>query len=269
MTRKVLVIAPHPDDAEFFAGGTLAKMAREGAKISILIATSGDKGSFEIDTLHLKEVRRIEALRAAAILQVREVSFLGHPDGELDRLPPGYLRAQFMRAIRERHPDTLFTFDPFAPFEDHPDHRAVAFAALEAANFAPYPLYHPEQIEEGLAPHYVLERYFFAKDTSYANKAVDIEETLELKIAALLEHKTQLAFLFEDWMRQAGLADEGIEAALAAGSAGESSEDWARGMAWVIRQRARADGAAAGLKFAERFRYSNLAAQRPVLKRQW
>jgi Uncharacterized proteins, LmbE homologs len=89
----------------------------------------------------------MEALRAAAILQVREVSFLGHPDGELDRLPPGYLRAQFMRAIRERQPDTLFTFDPFAPFEDHPDHRAVAFAALEAANFAPYPLYHPEQIE--------------------------------------------------------------------------------------------------------------------------
>ncbi|MCX7683576.1 MAG: PIG-L family deacetylase [Anaerolineae bacterium] len=267
MTRKVLVIAPHPDDAEFFAGGTLARMARDGAEITILIATGGEKGSFEIDARRLKEVRRIEALRAAAVLGVREVSFLDHPDGELDRLPPGHLRAQLMRAIRERKPDILFTFDPFAPFEDHPDHRAVAFAALEAANFAPYPLHHPEQLEEGLSPHYVIERYFFSKDTSYANKAVDIEETLEVKIAALLEHKSQLAFLFEDWIRQAELTGEGIEGMLAAGGGSRRDEDWARGMAWVVRQRARADGAAAGLRFAERFRYSNPAAQRPAVKR--
>lgn len=265
--RKVLVITPHPDDAEFFAGGTLAKMAREGAAITILIATSGEKGSFEIDALRLKETRRLEALRAAAVLGVQEVSFLGHPDGELDRLPPGHLRAQFIRAIRERKPDILFTFDPFAPFEDHPDHRAVAFAALEAANFAPYPLYHPEQLEEGLSPHYVIERYFFSKDNSLANKAVDIEETLEVKIAALLEHRSQLAFLFEDWMHQAELAGEGIEAMLSVGGESGESEDWARGMALVVRQRARADGIATGLRFAERFRYSNPAAQRPAVKR--
>lgn len=253
MSQKVLVLSPHPDDAEFSAGGTLAKMAAAGAEITILIATNGDKGSFEMDAARLAEVRRMEALRAAGVLGVREVVFLDHPDGELDQLPPGRLREQFMRAIRERKPDVLFTCDPFAPFEDHPDHRVVAFAALDAINFAPYPLHHPEHLAEGLAPHRVAEKYFFAKHPLYANKAVDISETLEIKIAALLEHRSQVAFFSQDWMQGAGLAwGDGV--ALAPEGA-EGVEGAAQEIAWMIRQQARTDGAAVGLEFAERFRY--------------
>ena len=263
MSQKVLVLSPHPDDAESFAGGTLAKMAAAGAEITILIATNGDKGSFEIGAAKLAEVRRMEALRAAEVLGVQEVVFLDHRDGELDQLPPGRLREQFMRAIRERKPDVLFTFDPFAPFEDHPDHRAVAFAALEAINFAPYPLYYPEQLVGGVEPHRVVEKYFFAKNPMYANKAVDVSETLDVKIAALLEHKSQVAFLFQDWMQGSGLTLGDFAFPVPEGAAEEGA---VQGMTWMIRQQARADGAAVGLEFAERFRYPTTLDQRPMTK---
>ncbi len=267
MTQKVLVLAPHPDDAEFYAGGTLAKMIAAGADVTILIATNGDKGSFEMEASKLAEVRCTEALRAASVLGVQEVLFLNHADSELDRLPPGRLRGEFMRAIREQRADVLFTFDPFAPFEDHPDHRAVAFAALEAANFAPYPLHYPEQIEEGLPTHRVAEMYFFAKHPTYANKAVDIGETLELKIAALQEHKSQIAFLYEDWVRRSALASGDFAPSVSEGTS-LRLDGSAQGMAWMVRQQARADGAAVGLPFAERFRYPTSVGQRPMAKRE-
>nr|HID14776.1 PIG-L family deacetylase [Anaerolineae bacterium] len=256
MSQKVLVLAAHPDDAEFFAGGTLAKMIAAGAEVTTLIATNGDKGSFELDATRLAEVRRMEVLRAAGVLGVQEVAFLDYHDGELDQLPPGRLREQFIHAIRERQPDVLFTFDPFAPFEDHPDHRAVAFAALEAVNFAPYPLYYPEQLAKGLETHLVAEKYFFASHPMYANKAVDISETLQTKIAALLEHKSQVAFLVEDVARQAALVGMDVSAIVPGGEAGD--EGAAQAVAWAVRERARADGVAVGLEFVERFRYTRL-----------
>jgi len=265
MAQKVLVLSPHPDDAEFCAGGTLAKMAAAGAEITILIATNGNKGSFEMDAVRLAEVRRMEALRAAGVLGVQEVVFLDHSDGELDRLPPGHLREQFMRAIRQRRPDVLFTFDPFAPFEDHPDHRAVAFAALEAVNFSAYPLHYPEHLDDGLEPHRVTEKYFFAENPMYANKAVDISEMIDVKIAAVLEHKSQVTFLFTDWMQGTGWAWENVATFVPEDAAEEGA---VQGLAWMVRQRARSDGTATGLEYAERFRYPSTMGQRPMTKRE-
>lgn len=255
--KRALVLAAHPDDADFFAGGTLAKMIAAGTKVTILIATNGDTDSFELDMVRLAEVRRIEALRAAGVLGVQEVAFLDYHSGELDQLEPGRLRGQFVRAIRERRPDVLFTFDPFAPFEEHPDHRAVACAALEAASFSSFPLHYPEQLAEGLEPHLVAEKYFFAKHPLHANQAVDISDTLQIKVTAFLEHRSQVAFLFESWMQQAALAGVEISSVLPEGAT--EDERPAQGMAWIIRERARADGAEVGMEFAERFRYTRFS----------
>ena len=254
MSKRVLVLAAHPDDAELFAGGTLAKMIADGAEVAVLVATNGDAGSFELGRTRLAEVRRLEALQAAGVLGVHEVAFLDHPDGELDQLEPGFLREQFIRAIRGRRPDVVFTFDPFAPFEDHPDHRAVAFAAQEAAHFSAFPLYCPQQLAEGLQTHLVGEKYFFAKHPTHANEAVDISDTLDVKIAALLEHKSQVAFLFEFWVQQAALVGVDISTILPDEIAGDGRA--AQGLAWVVREQARAAGAAAGMEFAERFRHT-------------
>ena len=142
-------------------------------------------------------------------------------------------------------------------FEDHRDHRAVAFAALEAVNFASFALYYPVQLADGLEPHLVAEKYFFAKDTTYANKAVDISKTLQTKIAALLEHKSQVAFLVEEVMRQAALV--GVDASSMVPGGVVGSEGAALAMAWTIQKQARANGAAVGLEFAERFRYTRFS----------
>jgi LmbE family N-acetylglucosaminyl deacetylase len=191
---------------------------------------------------------------------VKEISCLNHQDGALDQLSPGCLREQFVRAIRERKPDTLFTFDPFAPFEDHPDHRAVAFAALEAINYAPYPLYYPEHLRRGLETHMVDEKYFFAKVSARANKAVDIAQTLQTKVAALLAHKSQVTFLFKGWKQQATLA--GIDVSQLPT---ESDGGPALVVALAIQEQARVDGAAVGMAFAERFRYARFPPAIEVL----
>ena len=89
---------------------------------------------------------------------------------------PARLRGQFMRVIREVKPDIVFTWDPFTPYENHPDHRAVAMAACEAASFAHFPLYHPELLAEGLEPHKVQEIWLGA--TRDPNHWLDIEAVL-------------------------------------------------------------------------------------------
>ena len=83
---------PRPADARLEDGALVIRWADEGQSVVYAIATNGDKGSFEMESAQLAQVRRMEALRSAGVLGVREVVFLDHRDGELDQLPPGRLR---------------------------------------------------------------------------------------------------------------------------------------------------------------------------------
>ncbi len=193
--KRVLVIVAHADDMEFMAGGTIAKMTGLGYEIREVIATNNERGTLDPawDERFTAETRREEARRGARVLGVDpNVEFLGYEDGRLTETPLNDLRERCMRAIRTHRPDVLFTWDAFAPYEDHGDHRSIALAATEAASFAHFPLYHPEHAEDGLAPHYVGERYFFAKSPRDANKTVDISEQIGRKIDALYEHVCQM-----------------------------------------------------------------------------
>ena len=177
-------------------------------------------------------------------------SYLNHPDLELDRLPPGALREEFIRLIRRYRPDVVFAQDPFAPFEVHPDHRATAWAAAEAINYATLPLMHPEHLAEGLVPHFVVEKYFYRESAEGANRVVDITETIDRKIAAQSAHESQVEFLVEDVMRQARLAGIDVAALL-----GDSAGSPPAALAWAIRAQAAEIGRAAGVSYAEAFRY--------------
>jgi LmbE family N-acetylglucosaminyl deacetylase len=197
--KRILVITAHADDAEFFAGGTLAKFAEEGAVIEEIITTDNGRGSFELDAVTLVEQsRKVEAEAAARVLGKSAIQFLGYPDGFLGDTPINELREIFMRHIRRFKPDILFTFDPWAPFESHPDHRQVAMAAIEAVGFAHLPLYHPEHKEEGLKPHMTAENYLFAKNSQYCNTIVDIGQTIDKKIEALCAHDSQMRMTIDD-----------------------------------------------------------------------
>jgi LmbE family N-acetylglucosaminyl deacetylase len=192
---SLLVVMAHPDDAEFSAGGTLARWTDEGARVTYCICTDGDKGTSDPGR-DPREVagQRIEEQRAAArVLGVEEVIFLGHSDGTL--MPTLELRRDVVRVIRRVRPEAVLCPDPTrrfgAGYINHPDHRAIGEVTLDAVYpSARDPLVFPELVEEGLAPHRVAQ--VFVANPSETTCLVDISGTLERKLEALRQHRSQI-----------------------------------------------------------------------------
>ncbi|MFQ5617039.1 MAG: PIG-L deacetylase family protein, partial [Anaerolineales bacterium] len=161
--ERVLVISAHPDDPDFGAAGTVACWAKSGAKITYVIVTDGSKGSSEPDmtSKELIEIRETEQRAAAEVLGVAEVVFLGYEDGRAANTIE--LRRDLVRQIRLHRPDVLITHDPAARiinnrYINHPDHRAVGDAALDAVfPLARDRLNFPEHEAEGLEPFKALD----------------------------------------------------------------------------------------------------------------
>jgi len=199
MEKVALLLVAHADDTEFFAGGTVARLVAEGYAVTEVIATDNARGSFELDSATLvQQSREVEARRAAAVIGKKDLVFLGYPDGFLCETPHTVLREQLIRAIRRVRPRVVLTFDPWAPFEPHPDHRAVAMAAVEAVAFAHMPLFHPEHRAVGLEPHLVAERLYFAKNGAHADHVVDVTAFIDTKIEALCAHDSQMKLTVDD-----------------------------------------------------------------------
>ena len=197
LPQRALVIMAHPDDPEFFCGGTVALWARAGCHVTYVVITRGDKGSDAPDMTpeRLTDLRMAEQRAAAALLGVKEVVFLGYHDGEL--YPDMRLREDLVRQIRLHRPDAVVLPDPTTYFVgdsriNHPDHRAAGEAALAAVfPIARGRLNFPQHEADGLAPHSVY--HVFVAGPHDSNHQVDISEVFDLKIAAILAHKSQIA----------------------------------------------------------------------------
>jgi LmbE family N-acetylglucosaminyl deacetylase len=194
--KRCMVIVAHPDDPEFFCGGTIARWVGQGMEIVYLILTNGDKGSDEVTMTsgRLAALRQEEQRAAAQILGVEGVIFLGETDGELQATLS--LRRQVVREIRRYRPHTVVCPDPAtyyfgSTYVNHPDHRAAGQAALEAIfPAARNRMYHPELLAEGLSPHAVRE--IFLIGTSDPDFWVDITDSIDLKIEAIQAHASQV-----------------------------------------------------------------------------
>lgn len=186
-----MVVVAHPDDSEFGAGGTVARLHQEGKRVIVIQATSGDRGSPDRDAIpaEVAATREAELVEAARRLGGSEVVFLRCPDGQL--MPDLSLREKFTRMIRVHRPDVVITHDPFRPYALHPDHRAVGLAATDAVYpTARDPLYFAEHLRDGLEPHKVAEIWYFGAEQP--DKHIDITETFDTKIQALLAHVSQI-----------------------------------------------------------------------------
>src|SRR5260370_37798378 len=130
--KRALCIVAHPDDIEFYCGGTVSKMTSRGVMVDFVVATSGDKGARDVSQSRAKvaRLREREQEAAAYVMGVKRVAFLRHPDAEL--LEDLELRAEFVRKIRATKPDVLLTFDPNVGDGHQPDHRVVGRVALDA-----------------------------------------------------------------------------------------------------------------------------------------
>lgn len=196
--QKILVILAHPDDPEFFCGATLAKWARAGHEITYLLLTCGDKGFNptthpEMTPEKLCGIRHVEQANAARVIGAKPPLFMDLPDGYL--IPDLNLRRDIVREIRRHKPNILVTCDPqnlFALYGiNHPDHRACGQVVLDAVfpaadNIA----YFPELIEEGFQPH--MPKEVWCSLTNQPNTTIDVTETWDIKMKAILEHATQV-----------------------------------------------------------------------------
>ncbi len=194
--ERVLVVLAHPDDPEFFCGATLAKWAREGLEIHYLLLTCGDKGSDDpaITPDALCADRKAEQRAAAAVIGAKNVVFLTFPDGELTNTPE--VRREIVREIRRLRPRRIVTSDPLTYFRmniaiNHPDHRVAGAATLDAIfPAAGNRMYFPELVQEGLEPHFPKEVWLSVPNEP--NQWVHVNETMDIKLAALREHKSQI-----------------------------------------------------------------------------
>ncbi len=234
--KTVMVVQAHPDDAESRCAGTLALMKRNGNKLVYVVCTRDDKGTYDVKAnpeTHAA-LRKVEEEAAVLALKVDVLEWLGYDDGWLDMVPSDRLRGDIVRLMRKYRPHILLSFDP-RDADEHMDHRAAAFAAMDAATAAPFPLYYPGHLRsERLAPHRVEQIYYY--DTPYPNTWVDIESTIETKIDALAKHVSQ------------------------------KGSDRAK-IAADMRSNAQRDGAVRGMRCAESFRaadiYVGVAAPAP------
>ena len=197
--ESALVVMAHPDDMEFSCAGTIARWAQAGSRVIYVLCTSGEVGISDPDMTKEKaaEIREAEQCEAAKITGVQEVVFLREPDGMLQ--PTLELRKKLVREIRRFCPEVVVCGDPTVIFSgesyiNHPDHRAAATAALDATfPAAGQPNLFQELEEEGLTAH--KPRKVYVTGWNQSDLYVNIEDTIDIKVAALRAHKSQM----RDW----------------------------------------------------------------------
>ncbi len=206
-----LVIAAHPDDPDFGVAGTAASLARAGHAVHYLICTSGDAGSEDPaqSPQELMRIREAEQDAAGRILGLSGVHYLRYPDGELE--PTLKLRKDLVRCMRQLKADVVICQDPRSLVDDdstylnHPDHRAAGQAAIDAAfPAAGNPSAFRDLLAEGLPAYKPREVWLYFTSGGHANHWVDISDTIDLKIAALEAHDSQIG----EWARTGGLRTE-------------------------------------------------------------
>ena len=210
---RVLAVSAHPDDIEFGASGSIARWVDEGAEVTYCIVTDGSTGTNdpELAGEKLAEIRREESLKAAAVVGVEEVTFLGYRDGYVEHTLG--LRRDIARVFRRARPHRLLAMDPVPIpggwFINHPDHRAVGQATLDICVTAgTTPGHFPELLDEGLEPWRGL-REVYVMGPGERDFAVDISSTLDRKIESLRAHVSQvgewdIATVVREWTAQNG-----------------------------------------------------------------
>lgn len=195
--ERILVVVAHPDDAEFWVGGTVAHWTAAGIAVTYCILTDGEYGGNDPTVLRaqIPAIRRAEQLEAASLLNIADVDFMGIGEGVIDPLERE-LHERLVRLIRRVRPQRIVTWSPERNWErfrsSHPDHLAVGEATLRAIypdagnRFALPHLYG----DEGLEAWTVTEAWLF--NSPRVNHYVDVTSTFDGKVAAVAAHHSQV-----------------------------------------------------------------------------
>ncbi|MBM11136.1 MAG: PIG-L domain-containing protein [Chloroflexi bacterium] len=191
--ERVLVVTPHPDDADFWCSGAIAKWIGGGAKVRYVLCTDGGKGTTDpnISSADLSKIREQEQADAVEALGVQELVLLHHPDGGLE--DDDEFRKELVRQIRQVQPDVVLCPEPYRRnLAWHRDHRIAGQVTLDAVFPCARDHLHFEELwrDEGLEPHKTPTILFWG--TENADTAVDITGSLDSKVKAVAAHKSQM-----------------------------------------------------------------------------
>jgi LmbE family N-acetylglucosaminyl deacetylase len=190
---RAMVIFAHPDDAEIASGGVIAKWVAAGCEVTYVLCTDGHAGTADrsLTPATLAQKRAEEQRAAADFMGVKHLVMLGYPDGELEDTRE--FRGDLVRALRQYRPYTVLVHDPYRTTGfQHRDHRHAGIATTDAVYpYARDHLHFPEQItRDGLEPHKVRELWYWGMDQP--NIIVDVTDSIDRQIAALIRHESQL-----------------------------------------------------------------------------
>jgi LmbE family N-acetylglucosaminyl deacetylase len=225
----VLAVYAHPDDADVGCGGSLARWAKAGSTVHLVVCTDGGKGTTDPGVVpeSLAAERAGELQASSALIGLSSAENLGYPDGEL--ADTDEFRRALVERVRRLRPDVVCGHDPSAVFFgrdyfNHRDHRVAGAALLDAvAPASALPHYFP-----GTGPPHQVSTVLLS-GTLEPDEWVDVSDTIETKAAAVECHRTQFA-------GQSGWAGE------------------------AVRRRAAEEGRRAGVAYAEGFRRLTLGA---------
>lgn len=200
---RLMAVLAHPDDETLGIGGTLAKYAADGVEISVITATSGDRGRFgehpfgtagHPGARQIARIRESELREAAVVLGVHDLSLLGYPDGQLDQVDAREIIRRLVGTVRRVRPDVVVTFAPDGGY-GHPDHIAISQFTSAAMVAAADPGHVALPGAPILAPHAVAKLYHLASPQSEWN----IYEAVFKKLVSNVDGIERQAVPWPDW----------------------------------------------------------------------
>jgi len=194
--KEILIVLAHPDDPEFFLGGSIARWVKAGHTVRYVLLTQGGKGSNDpsLSSEEISKMRVVEQNAAGTYLGVISIDYLDYEDGYL--IPDLEMRKTVVRYIRTYKPQVLVTCDPENLFPsqqhiNHPDHRGAGQVVIDAVFPAAGNRYFfPELLDDGYQPHEVDEVWMSL--TNQPNVCLDVTAHYDDKIRALKKHASQI-----------------------------------------------------------------------------
>ena len=249
---KVLAaIHAHLDDIPYFCAGTVAKLMREGYTGYIIRTSNDEKCGPGTPAQNIKSNEE-EHSKVGKALGVADVFNFYYRNHRMNSISSQEIRSRFIFLFRLLKVDTVLTFDPWGHGEENPDHWVTGRAVEEACWMAGMNNDYPEHKEAGLLPHTVKERYYFTARLGQAyNRVVDISATIEQKIAAIVECRSQGGGNRGSQLR-ARLAREGKRLPLLGEDDRTADREFVRRF---LIDEYRNLGEQYGVKYAEAFRY--------------
>jgi LmbE family N-acetylglucosaminyl deacetylase len=249
---KVLVaIQPHSDDIPIFAAGTVAKLLNEGYTGYLVRVTNDDMagpGTFA-DTVLANERDTVAVAQALGVKKTYNLNYNNH---RMNGISQAEICGRFIFLFRLLKADAVVCYDPWGHYEENPDHYVTAQCVEAACWMANGRKDYPEHFDAGLAPHWVSEKYYFARFQQQVNRIVDVSSTIEKKIDALLMNRAQGPAGEAGARLRKSLASRGLRLPVLGNDDSTANREFIR--TFLLKENAEL-GQKHGLKYAEQFRY--------------